>query len=248
MIPSSSCLPRQPDQTGQTRRRAQTHCRSYTTPWGTITASLGRLRSILYRAEIGSSGWIPVIRRRPLGRQGCADCGPSCPHPCTRRFDLLRTFGSAFEIETPIPPGASRMRQLRRDMPQRLTQSWRVGKFDDDCGLGQPPTANSSFSRITLSGSSRGNSGSWSGVIAWRNSLISVRQSSSVRSRGHSAESGSQQVIGSIPSSFPLCGGLTRKHNTVVLAAGSSIKPEAIALPQSSERGTPRARRLPPLC
>jgi len=52
-------------------------------------------------------------------------------------------------------------------------------------------------------------------VIAWRNSLISVRQSSSVRSRGHSAESGSQQVIGSIPSSFPLCGGLTRKHNTV---------------------------------
>ena len=117
------------------------------------------------------------------------------------------------------------MRQLRRDMPQRLTQSWRVGKFDDDCGLGQPPTANSSFSRITLSGSSRGNSGSWSGVIAWRNSLISVRQSSSVRSRGHSAESGSQQVIGSIPSSFPLCGGLTRKHNTVVLAAGSSIKP-----------------------
>jgi hypothetical protein len=40
-----------------------------------------------------------------------------------------------------------------------------------------------------------GNSGSRSGVIAWRNSLISLRQSSSVRSRGHSASSGSQQVI-----------------------------------------------------
>jgi hypothetical protein len=29
--------PRQPDQAGQIRRRAQTHCRSYTTPWGTIS-------------------------------------------------------------------------------------------------------------------------------------------------------------------------------------------------------------------
>src|ERR1700756_5221770 len=38
MIPSSSCPPRQPEQAGQTRRRAQTHCRSYTTPWGTILA------------------------------------------------------------------------------------------------------------------------------------------------------------------------------------------------------------------
>ena len=36
MIPSSSCPPRPPDETGQTRRRAHTHCRSYTTPWGTI--------------------------------------------------------------------------------------------------------------------------------------------------------------------------------------------------------------------
>jgi hypothetical protein len=36
MIPSSSCPPRQLDQAGQTRPRAQTHCRSYTTPWGTI--------------------------------------------------------------------------------------------------------------------------------------------------------------------------------------------------------------------
>jgi len=120
------------------------------------------------------------------------------PSPVYGRFDLIRTFGSAFEIETPTPPGASRMRQLRRDMPRRLAQSWRVGKFDDDGGLGQPPTANSSFSRITLSGSSRGNSGSRSGVIAWRNSLISVRQSSSVRSSGHSAASGSQHVTGGL--------------------------------------------------
>jgi len=86
-------------------------------------------------------------------------------------------------------------------------------------GLRQPPTANSSFSRITLSGSICGDSDSRPGVIAWRNSLISVRQSSSVRSRGHSASSGSQQVIGSIPSSFPLCDGLTRKHNTVAKKA-----------------------------
>jgi len=71
--------------------------------------------------------------------------------------------------------------------------------------LRQPLTANSSLSRITLSGWSRGGSGSRSGVIKWRNSLISVRQSSSVRSSGHSAASGSQQVIGGIlPSSFPL--------------------------------------------
>ena len=80
----------------------------------------------------------------------------------------------------------------------------------DDGSLRQPRTANSSFSRITLSDSGQGNTGSESRVIAWCNSLISVRQSSSVRSRGHSASSGSQQVIGSIPSSFPLCGGLPR--------------------------------------
>jgi hypothetical protein len=38
MIPLSSCPLRQPDKTGQTSRRAQTRCRSYTTPWGTIHA------------------------------------------------------------------------------------------------------------------------------------------------------------------------------------------------------------------
>ena len=37
MIPSSRCL-RQPDKTGQTRRRAQPRCRSYTTPRGTTQA------------------------------------------------------------------------------------------------------------------------------------------------------------------------------------------------------------------
>src|SRR6516225_11196308 len=46
MIPSSSCPPRQPDQTGQTRRRAQTHCRSYTTPWGTIAQADGTRRRV----------------------------------------------------------------------------------------------------------------------------------------------------------------------------------------------------------
>jgi hypothetical protein len=78
----------------------------------------------------------------------------------------------------------------------RLPAAGGSRKFDGDGGLRQPPTANSTFSRITFSSSSRGNSGSRSGVIAWRNSRISVRQSSSVRSRGHSAASGSQQVTG----------------------------------------------------
>jgi hypothetical protein len=31
---------------------------------------VGRRRSILYRAEIGRSGWIPDLRCDPLGRQG----------------------------------------------------------------------------------------------------------------------------------------------------------------------------------
>ena len=38
-------------------------------------AGLGRGRSILYRAEIGSSGWIPVFRTR--GRQAGAESSGS---------------------------------------------------------------------------------------------------------------------------------------------------------------------------
>src|SRR5215469_13637242 len=121
------------------------------------------------------------------------------------RSTLTRRFGSAFEIETPPPLLECAICDVTAG--HRLAQSWRVEKRDDDDGLGQPPTANSSFSRITLNDSGQGNTASRSGVIAWRNSLISVRQSSSVNSRGHSVSSGSQQVIGSIPSSFPLLWG-----------------------------------------
>jgi len=56
MIPSSSC-PLRPDQTGQTRRRAQIHRRSYTTPWGTIFARelpqfVARVRSLFTPEEL----------------------------------------------------------------------------------------------------------------------------------------------------------------------------------------------------
>ena len=96
-----------------------------------------------------------------------------------------------YEIETPAVPvqnvafatlTVAQMQTQDTHLESRGTDCrtvpgrWRVEKFDDDGGLRQPPTANSSFSRITLSGSSCGNSGSWSGVIAWRNSLISVRR------------------------------------------------------------------------
>ena len=80
-------------------------------------------------------------------------------------------------------------------MDRELASRWRVERFDDAGRLRQSPMANSSFSRITLNGSNCGGSGARSGVIKWRNSLISVRQLSSVRSRGHSAASGSQQLI-----------------------------------------------------
>ena len=112
-----------------------------------------------------------------------------------------------------------------------------------------PPTANSSFSRITLSGSGRGNSCSRSGVIVWRNSLISVRQSSSVRSRGHSAASGSQQVIGSFPWSFPLCGGLTRQPSTVAtFSQPKRCFQKAPFAASASRRGRLLSTAVVPLC
>src|SRR3974390_3410041 len=52
MIPSSSCLLRQPDKTGQTRRRAQTHRRSYTTPWGTILVGRDRRDKPICRSTL----------------------------------------------------------------------------------------------------------------------------------------------------------------------------------------------------
>jgi hypothetical protein len=42
-----------------------------------IWAAVGRRRSLLYRAGIGSSGWLPDVRRDPPGRQGCAVNGQS---------------------------------------------------------------------------------------------------------------------------------------------------------------------------
>jgi hypothetical protein len=113
----------------------------------------------------------------------------------------------------------------------------RLGRFRaHHRDLRQPPTANSSFSRITLSGSSRGNRGSQSGVIAWRNKLNqlpAVRPRSA--SRGHSAASGSQQVIRTIPSSIPACGGLTGKHNPIF----APPRPPASEFPRIGWRETP---------
>ena len=90
-----------------------------------------------------------------------------------------------------------------------------------------PPTANSSFSRITSSSPSGGNTRSRSGVIARRNSLISVQQSSSVRSRGHSAASGSQQLIGWHPFIISaLCGGLIQSVTRLAHSFSPALFPE----------------------
>ena len=158
---------------------------------------------------------LPTFAPDPLGRQGSADTRPSRP----REEGSTLTGHSAPHLKSRLVHRPERLECVMCDVTaaHRLAQSRRVEKFDDCGGLGQPPKANSSFSRITLSDSGRGNSGSRSGVIALRNSLISVRQSSSVRSRGHSACSGSQQVIGSIPSSLPLCGGFQPEFCTASL-------------------------------
>ena len=75
---------------------------------------------------------------------------------------------------------------------------WRVEKFDDDGGL--PSAADGKFELLKDHSQRFELQQQWLlfRVVAWRNSLISVRQSSSVRSRGHSAASGSQQLIGGI--------------------------------------------------
>jgi len=86
-------------------------------------------------------------------------------------------------------------------------------RLGNDGSLRQPPTANSSFSRISLSDSGQGNTGCRSGVITWRNS---VRQSSSVRSRGILPPAG-HNSSSEASLHFPLCGGLTRKRNTVAI-------------------------------
>src|SRR6516225_6871970 len=133
----------------------------------------------------------------------------AAPSPCVQIASFYFQV-SKKPISPGIRPGYSSTSALSiinpgREVSPQCDGGWRVEEFDDDDALRQPLTANSSLSRITLSGWSRGGGGSRSGVIKWRNSLISVRQSSSVRSSGHSAASGSQQVIGSIlPSSFPL--------------------------------------------
>src|SRR6516165_5803578 len=86
--------------------------------------------------------------------------------------------------------------------------SAKVGQFVSGVVISLPPCTVGSpcpswnFSRIHFQRFGRGDSVSRSGVIAWHNSFTSVRQWCSVRSRGHWAASGSQQVIGSIGSLF----------------------------------------------
>ena len=67
MIPSSACPPWQPDEPGQTRRRARYHRRSYTTQWGTIpktgTTSLQQALLTQYGAPEPQSIWYPIPER-----------------------------------------------------------------------------------------------------------------------------------------------------------------------------------------
>jgi hypothetical protein len=65
MIPSSSCPPRPPDQAGQTGRRAQTHCRSYTTPWGTIPFRSRIFNILPVECKLGPSSKVKATPSRP---------------------------------------------------------------------------------------------------------------------------------------------------------------------------------------
>src|SRR5215472_9101828 len=47
-------------------------------------AAVGRLRSVLYRAEIGSSGWKPDLSRHIHGRQAHADSRHGLDEPYPR--------------------------------------------------------------------------------------------------------------------------------------------------------------------
>ena len=80
--------------------------------------------------------------------------------------DLLRAAEQTLRQIDLYPGHLQNRGETARYRKRRHTVAgrWRVEKFDDDGGLRQPPRANSSFSRITLSGSSCSNSGSCSGL------------------------------------------------------------------------------------
>jgi len=106
MIPSSSCLPRQPDQTGQTRRRAQIHRRRPT-----------------------SRDFVPW-RFSDAGRPERVE-GPSCRHPktCTKvevGAPLQRDFHTVSGSVGVAPARRAPLRQSRSaaeepSVPLRLT-------------------------------------------------------------------------------------------------------------------------------
>jgi len=112
MIPSSSC-PLRPDQTGQTRRRAQIHRRSYTTPWGTIFARelpqfVARVRSLFTPEELQTH--IARIEHERIAREALSAEieeqddpfreSPKATAERTQQFSTLKELLTAAELGT----------------------------------------------------------------------------------------------------------------------------------------------------
>ena len=125
MIPSSSCPPRQPDETGQTRRRAHTHCRSYTTPWGTIVAGLETYIGEgfhLFDLYVVYGPELPALWH--AGRQG--DRKAACRHDLA--CEMIARAGQRFVLEhlNEKTIGARyAARTAATQVPGRLLTHWR---------------------------------------------------------------------------------------------------------------------------
>src|SRR5262249_37875087 len=91
-------------------------------------AEKGRLQSILYRAEIGSSGWRAAIRKSPDGRRGSAVMATyrgSCRDPNDLLWDQTGSTLSAHKAGNEVMrPSIPAFAATDPDIYERFTGRW----------------------------------------------------------------------------------------------------------------------------